>query len=96
MNAPALALLASMLLALPSEIPVDFKPTNHGFDHERREVMTRPLRGPQNPTSVDHATDTIDWLVKNVPESNGKVGILGISYDGFLPLMISGDIFRGR
>ncbi|HEV7558721.1 MAG TPA: CocE/NonD family hydrolase, partial [Kofleriaceae bacterium] len=30
---------------------------------------------------------TIDWLVKNVPESNGKVGILGISYDGFTPLM---------
>jgi putative CocE/NonD family hydrolase len=53
-------------------------------------VMNRPLRGPQNPTPVDHATDTydtIDWLVKNVPESNGKVGILGISYDGFLPLM---------
>ena len=52
--------------------------------------MNRPLRGPQNPTPVDHATDTydtIDWLVKNVPESNGKVGILGISYDGFLPLM---------
>ena len=53
-------------------------------------VMNRPLHGPQNPTAVDHATDTydtIDWLVKNVPESNGKVGILGISYDGFLPLM---------
>ena len=53
-------------------------------------VMTRPLHGPLNPTPVDHATDTydtIDWLVKNVPESNGKVGILGISYDGFLPLM---------
>ncbi len=53
-------------------------------------VMTRPLHGPQNPTPVDHATDTydtIDWLVKNIPESNGKVGILGISYDGFLPLM---------
>jgi len=53
-------------------------------------VMNRPLRGPQNPTSVDHSTDTydtIDWLVKNVPESNGRVGILGISYDGFLPLM---------
>jgi hypothetical protein len=52
--------------------------------------MNRPLRGPQNPTQVDHATDTwdsIDWLVKNVPESNGKVGILGISYDGFTPLM---------
>src|SRR6202521_3009189 len=53
-------------------------------------VMTRPLHGPLNPTPVDHATDTydtIDWLVKNVPESNGRVGILGISYDGFLPLM---------
>jgi putative CocE/NonD family hydrolase len=53
-------------------------------------VMNRPLHGPQNPTNVDEATDTydtIDWLVKNTPESNGKVGILGISYDGFLPLM---------
>lgn len=53
-------------------------------------VINRPLQGPQNPTPVDHATDTydtIDWLVKNVPESNGKVGILGISYNGFLPLM---------
>jgi putative CocE/NonD family hydrolase len=53
-------------------------------------VMNRPLRGPQNSTPVDHATDTydtIDWLVKNLPETNGKVGILGISYDGFLPLM---------
>jgi len=53
-------------------------------------VMNRPLHGPQNPTPVDHATDTydtVDWLVKNIPESNGKVGILGISYDGFLPLM---------
>jgi hypothetical protein len=53
-------------------------------------VMNRPLHGPQNPTPVDHSTDTydtIDWLVKNIPESNGRVGILGISYDGFLPLM---------
>jgi putative CocE/NonD family hydrolase len=53
-------------------------------------VMNRPLHGPLNPTTVDHATDTydtIDWLVKNIPESNGKVGILGISYDGFTALM---------
>ncbi len=60
------------------------------YDSEGDYVMTRPLHGPQNPTPVDHSTDTydtIDWLVKNVPESNGKVGILGISYDGFLPLM---------
>ena len=53
-------------------------------------VMTRPLRGPLNPTNVDQATDaydTIDWLVKNVPESNGKVGITGSSYPGFTSLM---------
>jgi len=55
-------------------------------------VMTRPLHGPLNPTPVDHSTDTydtIDWLVKNLPETNGKVGILGISYDGFLPLIMA-------
>ncbi len=60
------------------------------YGSEGDYVMNRPLHGPQNPTAVDHATDTydtIDWLVKNIPESNGKVGILGISYDGFLPLM---------
>ena len=60
------------------------------YGSEGDYVMNRPLRGPLNPTPVDHSTDTydtIDWLVKNIPESNGKVGILGISYDGFLPLM---------
>ena len=60
------------------------------YGSEGDYVMNRPLRGPQNPTDVDHSTDTwdtVDWLVKNIPESNGKVGILGISYDGFLPLM---------
>ncbi len=60
------------------------------YGSEGDYVMNRPLHGPQNPTPVDESTDTydtIDWLLKNVPESNGKVGILGISYDGFLPLM---------
>ena len=60
------------------------------YDSEGDYVMNRPLHGPLNPTPVDHSTDTydtVDWLVKNLPESNGKVGILGISYDGFLPLM---------
>jgi uncharacterized protein len=53
-------------------------------------VMTRPLVGPLNPTKVDHSTDaydTIDWLVKNTPESNGKVGMIGSSYEGFTVLM---------
>jgi putative CocE/NonD family hydrolase len=60
------------------------------YGSEGDYVMNRPLSGPHNPTPVDHSTDTfdtIDWLVNNTPESNGKVGILGISYDGFLPLM---------
>ena len=42
------------------------------YGSEGDYVMNRPLRGPQNPTPVDHATDTydtIDWLVKNVPET---------------------------
>ena len=60
------------------------------YGSEGDYVMNRPLSGTQNPTPVDHSTDTwdtIEWLTKNVPESNGKVGIIGISYDGFLPLM---------
>ncbi|MFD2367101.1 CocE/NonD family hydrolase [Pseudoduganella sp. GCM10020061] len=57
-------------------------------------VMTRPIRGPLNGTAVDHVTDaydTIDWLVKNVPETNGKVGMVGSSYDGFTVLMALAD-----
>jgi putative CocE/NonD family hydrolase len=53
-------------------------------------VMNRPPVGPLNPTKVDDATDcydTIDWLVKNVKEGNGKVGTIGISYDGWTTLM---------
>ena len=60
------------------------------YGSEGDYVMNRPLRGPLNATAVDHSTDTwdtIEWLVKQLPESNGRVGILGISYDGFLPLM---------
>jgi putative CocE/NonD family hydrolase len=60
------------------------------YGSEGDYVMTRQIHGPLNPTPVDHSTDTydtIDWLVKNVPESNGRVGVLGISYDGFLTLM---------
>ncbi len=59
------------------------------YGSEGDYVMNRPMRGPLNSTPVDESTDTydtIDWLVKNVPESNGKVGILGISYDGYLSL----------
>ena len=60
------------------------------YGSEGDYIMNRPLHGPLNPTPIDNSTDTydtIDWLIKNIPETNGKVGILGISYDGFLPLM---------
>jgi predicted acyl esterase len=59
------------------------------YGSEGDYVMNRPMQGLLNPTPVDESTDTydtIDWLVKNVPESNGRVGVLGISYDGFLAL----------
>ena len=59
------------------------------YGSEGDYVMNRPMHGPQNPTPVDESTDTydtIDWLIKNIPETNGKVGILGISYDGYLSL----------
>ncbi|MFL6736282.1 MAG: CocE/NonD family hydrolase [Sphingomonas sp.] len=52
-------------------------------------VMNRPIAGPLNPTKIDESTDaydTIDWLVKNVPETNGRVGTIGSSYLGFLTL----------
>jgi len=52
-------------------------------------VMNRPIAGPLNNTGIDESTDaydTIDWLVKNVPEANGKVGTIGSSYLGFLTL----------
>ncbi|MBV9527596.1 CocE/NonD family hydrolase [Sphingomonas sp.] len=60
------------------------------YKSEGDYVMNRPVRGALNSTAVDHSTDaydTIDWLVKNVPESNGRVGTIGTSYDGFTTLM---------
>ncbi len=67
-----------------------FQDVRGKYGSEGDYVMTRPLRGPLNPSKVDHATDawdTIDWLVKNVKESNGKVGMIGSSYEGFTVVM---------
>ena len=53
-------------------------------------VMTPPPTGPLNPHGPNDTTDvwdTIDWLVKNVPESNGRVGMIGSSYEGFTVVM---------
>ncbi|SNS38282.1 CocE/NonD family hydrolase [Sphingopyxis indica] len=62
------------------------------YGSEGDYVVNRPPVGPLNPTKVDHTTDawdTIDWLVnrKNLPESNGRVGMIGSSYEGFTVVM---------
>jgi putative CocE/NonD family hydrolase len=62
------------------------------YGSEGDYVVNRPPIGPLNPTKVDHTTDawdTIDWLVnkKNLPESNGRVGMIGSSYEGFTVVM---------
>ncbi|WP_297506309.1 CocE/NonD family hydrolase [uncultured Caulobacter sp.] len=67
-----------------------FQDVRGKYGSEGDYVMTRPLKGPLNSSEVDHSTDaydTIDWLVKNVPETNGKVGMLGSSYEGFTVVM---------
>ena len=67
-----------------------FQDVRGKYGSEGDYVMTRPLHGPANPTEKDHATDcydTIEWLVKNVPESNGRVGTFGGSYEGYTTVM---------
>lgn len=57
---------------------------------EGEYVVARPARGPLNASDVDHATDaydTIAWLVSQVPQSNGRVGMIGSSYDGLTAAM---------
>jgi putative CocE/NonD family hydrolase len=60
------------------------------FKSEGTFVMQRPARAPGDTTSLDEGTDTydtIEWLLKNVPEHNGRVGMLGVSYDGWTTIM---------
>jgi len=53
-------------------------------------VMNRPVHDPSDAKGVDESTDTydtIEWLIKNIPNNNGRVGTAGISYGGFLAAM---------
>ncbi|MGC2530274.1 MAG: CocE/NonD family hydrolase [Candidatus Acidiferrum sp.] len=57
------------------------------YGSEGKFVMLHPLHDSNDPNGIDESTDTydtIDWLVKNVPHNNGRIGLDGISYDGFL------------
>jgi len=52
--------------------------------------MQRLMRDKNNPNAIDESTDTydgIDWLIKNIPNNNGKAGMLGVSYDGWTTMM---------
>src|ERR1700678_1994385 len=67
-----------------------FQDVRGKYKSEGDYLMTKPVRGPLNATATDHTTDaydTIDWLVKNTPESNGRVGMIGSSYEGFTVVM---------
>jgi len=60
------------------------------FGSEGQFVMQRPARAPGDTTSLDEGTDTwdtIEWLLHNVPGNNGRVGMLGVSYDGWTTIM---------
>ncbi len=60
------------------------------YGSEGKFVMQRPVHDPKDSKAIDEGTDTydtIDWLVKNVPHNNGRVGLLGISYGGWLTVM---------
>jgi uncharacterized protein len=57
---------------------------------EGRFVMLRLPRDRSDPAAIDESTDaydTIEWLLKAVPGNNGRVGIYGVSYPGWLTLM---------
>ena len=60
------------------------------YGSEGQFAMNRPVHDPKDAKGIDESTDTydtIDWLVKNMPNNNGRVGIAGISYGGFLAAM---------
>ncbi len=64
------------------------------FKSEGEFVMSRPLADHSDPKAVDESTDTydtVDWLIKNVPGNNGRVGVVGTSYPGFLAMMAGID-----
>ena len=67
-----------------------FQDVRGKYKSEGDYFMTKPVIGPLNRTGTDNVTDaydTIDWLVKNTPESNGRVGMIGSSYEGLTVVM---------
>jgi uncharacterized protein len=64
------------------------------YESEGKFVMNRPVVEHKTKTDVDETTDTrdtVDWLLKNVANNNGRVGVYGVSYPGFLAMMAGID-----
>ncbi|HEY0005209.1 MAG TPA: CocE/NonD family hydrolase [Pyrinomonadaceae bacterium] len=60
------------------------------YKSEGQFVMDRPSRDPLDAKAIDESTDaydTIEWLVQNVPNNNGRAGMTGGSYDALLAMM---------
>lgn len=60
------------------------------YGSEGTFVMQRPARDPNDRKALDEGTDTFDtieWLLKEVPRHNGRIGMLGVSYDGWTTAM---------
>jgi putative CocE/NonD family hydrolase len=64
------------------------------YRSEGKFVMNRPIVAHTTAQDIDETTDTrdsIDWLLKNVAGNNGRVGVIGVSYGGFLAMMAGID-----
>ena len=64
------------------------------YKSEGEFIMMRPLADHHDSKAIDESTDTYDtvaWLLQNVPNNNGRVGVVGTSYPGFLAIMASID-----
>ena len=90
----ALAQEASLLARYPHFVAEGyiyaFEDIRGRFKSEGQFVMQRPPRDRKDAKSIDEGTDaydTIEWLIHNVPGNNGRVGMLGISYGGWLTTM---------
>jgi uncharacterized protein len=60
------------------------------YESQGEFIMQRPLHDPADSNGVDETTDTYDtveWLLQNVRSNNARVGVLGVSYPGFLATM---------
>jgi putative CocE/NonD family hydrolase len=60
------------------------------YESEGEFRMNRPPRDKSDAKSIDEATDTydtIDWLIKNIRNNNGRVGVFGVSYPGWLAVV---------